>query len=248
MSIFDKKYKVDVELYDLELTDKKGDHLGRVAPTGLLKEDDLIRIAAARRADLSPETLRASMDVLKEVATESLFTGATVGLGLGFFYLEAEGVFMGSQAKWDAEKHSLKVKSAPSAHLQNLAREDTQVNVQGMSSGPIIHSILDEASGKENAHLTGNKTVTITGSRIKIMGDHAVCGVTFAYAHKDGFFRLPSTEMLVNEHSKLAFVMPPLPAGAYWVSVTTTYCSANRMHKEPCTCTFHYPLTLSWEV
>jgi hypothetical protein len=242
--MFDEKHNVDVELYSLDIDDKNSDHFGRIAPAELLKEDDLIRLAAARRTNLSPETLRAAMDILREVAMESLVNGASVGWGLGFFYLDVEGVFAGSHAKWNPDKHSLKLRAAPSADLQNLVK-DIQVNVQGAVNSPIIHAIFDATTGKENTHLTANGSVTITGSKIKIAGDHAVSGVTLAYANREGFFRIPSTEMLLNDPSMLTFVVPPLPMGAYKLSITTQYCSENKLYKEPRTCTFYYPLTIS---
>ncbi|MDR2814243.1 MAG: DUF4469 domain-containing protein [Prevotellaceae bacterium] len=242
--MFDEQKSIDVELYDLDIVDKKDDHFGRVVPAGVLREDDLIRIAASRRTDLSPETLRASVDLLKEVAVENLLNGASVGFGLGFFYLDVKGVFTGSYSKWNAGKHSLMAKAAPGVELQSIAK-DIQGNVLGMSNSPIIHAIFDAASGEENTRLTANGSVTITGSKIKIVGDHSVSGVTLAYASKDGFFRIPSTDMLLNDPSKITFIVPPLPAGAYRLSLTTQYCSESRTYKEPRTCTFYYPLTLS---
>lgn len=242
--MFDKKNNVDVELYDLELADRKDDRYGRVATSDLLKEDDLIRLAASQRDDLSPETLRAAIDLLKKVAIERLLNGASVDFGLGSFYLDVKGVFASNHAKWNSGKHSLTVRAAPNADLQSLVK-DVQASVLGMSTNPIIHSILDASSGEENLRLTANGSVTIVGSKIRVVGDHAVSGVTLAYANKDGFFRIPSTEMLLNEPSKVTFIVPPLPAGAYRLSITTQYCSESKMYREPRTCSFRYPLLLA---
>jgi hypothetical protein len=242
--MFDEKNNVDVELYDLELADKSDDRFGRVVTADLLKEDELVRIAASQRSDLSPETLQAAIDLLKKVAVEKLLSGASIDFGLGFFYLDVKGVFTGNHAKWTPGKHSLTVKVAPSAELQS-AVQDVQVSVLGMSSSPIIHSIFDASSGEENTRLTANGSVTIVGSRIKIAGDHSVSGITLAYANKDGFFRIPSTDMLLNDPSKVTFIVPPLPAGAYRLSITTQYCSESKTYREPRTCTFYYPLILS---
>ena len=242
--MFDEKYNVDVELYDLELGDKTDDRYGRVVAAGLLKEDDLIRMAAQRRPDLSPEALRAAIDLLKEVAVESLLKGASVDFGLGAYYLDVKGVFASGHAKWSPGKHRLTVRATPSVELQS-AVDDVRVSVLGASNSPVIHSIVDASSGEENARLTANGSVTITGSKIKIVGDHAVSGVTLAYANKEGFFRIPSTDMLLNEPSKVTFVVPPLPEGAYRLSITTQFCSESKTYREPRTCTFYHPLLLS---
>jgi hypothetical protein len=246
MTIFDEENNVSVELYDVGVAGKEEeDRFGRILTTQRLKEDDLIRLAASRRADLSPEALRASIDALKEIAVENLLNGASVELGLGFFHLAVQGVFTGNHPKWNPDKHSLKLQAIPNADLRNLVKE-INVNVVSVApSGPVIHSIFDSESGEKNTHLTANGAVTITGSKIKIVGDHSVSGLTLAYANKEGFFRIPSIEMLVNNPSEVTFIVPPLPPGAYRLSITTHYYSEHRMHKKPRTGAFDYPLTLS---
>ncbi len=57
-----EKNNVMVELYDLSITERKDDRFGRVVTTKSLNEDDLIKIAVARRTDLNASTLKASID------------------------------------------------------------------------------------------------------------------------------------------------------------------------------------------
>ena len=56
---------VIVDLYDFSITERKDDRFGRVVTTKSLTEDDLINIAVARRTDLNPVTLKASMLIMK---------------------------------------------------------------------------------------------------------------------------------------------------------------------------------------
>lgn len=93
------KNSVIVELYDLTLTPRKDDRFGRVVNTKNLNEDDLVAQAVARRTDLNANTLKASMEILKEIATEQLANGATVRFGLGYFSLVVNGVFIGDNAR-----------------------------------------------------------------------------------------------------------------------------------------------------
>ena len=59
----DEKNKVMVELYDLAITERKDDRFGRVVTHKSLNEDDLINIAVQRRTDLSPTSLKSTMEI-----------------------------------------------------------------------------------------------------------------------------------------------------------------------------------------
>ena len=56
---------VIVDLYDFSITERKDDRFDRVVTTKSMTEDDLINIAVARRTDLNPVTLKASMLIMK---------------------------------------------------------------------------------------------------------------------------------------------------------------------------------------
>lgn len=102
-----EKSSVVVELYDLTLTERKDDRFGRVVTSKSLTEDDLIAKAVLRRTDLNAATLKASMQLLKDVAIGEIANGASVRFGLGYFNLTVNGVFIGDNAKWDASQHVL---------------------------------------------------------------------------------------------------------------------------------------------
>lgn len=73
-----KKSSVIVELQDLVLTERKDDRFGRVVTTRSLNEDDLVKIAVSRRTDLSATILKASLEILKQLAIEQIANGASV--------------------------------------------------------------------------------------------------------------------------------------------------------------------------
>ncbi|MDR3328882.1 MAG: DUF4469 domain-containing protein, partial [Prevotellaceae bacterium] len=168
---------VFVELYDLTLTERVDDRFGRVVTSKSLGEGDLISIAVARRTDLNPTTLRASLDILKEVAVEEITNGASVNFGLGFFALDVKGVFIGDHAHWDPAQHSLHVKATPSAELRQAVKA-THVNVRGMASaGAVINAVHDVTTAEENARITPGGGVTLTGAKLKIAGDSPANGI-----------------------------------------------------------------------
>lgn len=139
-----------------------------------LNEDDLIKTAIARRTDLSAVTLKASIDILRQIAIEKICNGASVAFGPDYFGLKVNGVFTGDNAQWDSSKHSLAVRAVPNAELRK-AVESTTVNVRGLaSSGTVVNSVTDVASGEENSKLTPGGGVNVNGTRIRIEGGDTV--------------------------------------------------------------------------
>ena len=240
-----EKNSVIVELYDLTITDRKDDRFGRVVTTKSLKEDDLIRLAVSRRTDLNASTLRASLDILKEVAVEEIANGASVYFGLGYFSLLVNGVFVGDHAKWDPAQHSLHVKATASADLRNTVK-GIHVNVLGMAqSGLVINLVTDVASGEENTRLTPGGGVNLAGARIRIVGDSPDNGLRLTEQNSGAVTTIEPTAILVNEPSKVSFIVPAdLPAGDYKLSLTTQYSHSSVLLKDPRTYVFDYVLTV----
>jgi hypothetical protein len=240
-----EKNSVMVELYDLPLTDKKDDRFGRVVTTKSLNEDDLIRLAVARRTDLNPSTLRSSLDILKDVAAEELANGASVYFGLGYFNLLVNGVFVGDHAKWNPEVNSLHVKATPSVEVRNTVK-NIHVDVRGMAqSGLVINTVLDVASGKENTNLTPGGGVNLAGAKIRIAGDSPDNGIALTEQCSGTVTRIAPTAILVNEPSKVSFIAPAdLTPGDYKLSLTTQYSHSSVLLKEPRTYVFDYLLTV----
>ncbi|MDR1593076.1 MAG: DUF4469 domain-containing protein [Prevotellaceae bacterium] len=240
-----EKTSVIVELYDLTITERKDDRFGRVVTSKSLKEDDLIKIAVSRRTDLSPTTLRASLDILKEIAIEEIANGSSVYFGLGYFSLIVNGVFVGDHAKWDPAHHSLHVKAAASAELREAIKA-TQVNVRGMSqSGIVINNLHDVASGEDNARLTPGGGVNLSGSKIRIAGDSPDNGIYLTNQSTQEVRAIAANAILVNDPSKLSFIVPTdLPAGDYKLSITTQFSTNATNLKESRTYIYDYVLTV----
>jgi hypothetical protein len=239
------KNSVMVETYDLSLTDRKDDRFGRVVTTQSYNEDALIQAAVSRRTDLSPTTIRASLDILKEVAIEKLANGASVYFGLGFFSLDVRGVFFGDQAKWDPTQHSLHVKTTASAEVRQAIKA-TSVNVRGMaSSGTVINQVKDVASGEESSRLTPGGGVNLTGSKMRIAGDDPTVGIHLLNQSTGEDRQLAPTAILVNDPAKITFIVPAdLPVGDYTLSLTTQFSTAAQLLKEARTYVFPYVLTV----
>jgi len=237
------KNSVIVELYDLTITERKDDRFGRVVTTKSLNENDLINIAVSRRTDLNPSSLRSSMELLKEIAREQIANGASVAFGLGYFSLAVNGVFIGNNDHWDSNKHSLSVRIIPTADLRASVNAAT-VDVRGMAEiGTVINSVTDVTSGEVNTRLTPGGGVNLVGSKIKIAGDNAANGITLTNQTTSESTVIALNTILVNDPSKVSFVVPAtLAKGDYKLSITTQYSTAAQLLKEPRTFTFDYIL------
>lgn len=240
-----EKNQVMVELYDLSLTERKDDRFGRVVTSKSLNEDDLIKIVAARRTDISPTTIKASLDLLKQAAIDEICNGASVHFGLAHLGLKVNGVFMGDNAGWDNAKHSLAVNITPNARLRE-AVQATTVNVRGMAvTGNIINQVTDVSSGEVNGTLTPGGGVNVLGTRIRVEGDKPGVGLKLINTETQAETAIPTTSILVNDPSKLTFIVPAtLEKGDYQLSITTQFSSSGTQLKEPRTYTFEYVLTV----
>lgn len=240
------KSSVIVELHDLVLTERKDDRFGRVVTTRSLTEDDLVKIAVSRRTDLSSTTLKASLEILKQIAIEQITNGASVRFGLGYFGLLVNGVFIGDSARWDSSLHSLNVNSTPVAELREAVRA-TSVEVRGLAATNLsISLLLDVSSGEENKRLTPGGGINLTGNKIRIEGDAKGVGISLINQASNEEIPVPMNAILINEPSRVSFVAPPtLSSGDYKLSLTTQHSSGKTMLKEARTFLFEYILNVA---
>jgi hypothetical protein len=236
-------FKVLVELYELLLTARKDDRSGRVVSTGSLRIDDLIAIAVSRRSDINAVTMKASYEILKEVALEEVCGAKQVEFGLSHYGLGVNGVFIGDHPVWDRNAHSLLLHASATAEARQ-ALKNIEVDVLGMAqSGAFINSVTDVVSGEVNARLTPGGSVNLTGVRIKIAGDAPGVGLHLTEINTGTVTDIPATSVPVNDPSKIIFVVPAdLPAGDYKLSIVTQF-SHSALLKEPRTCVFDYILS-----
>jgi hypothetical protein len=216
-----------------------------VVTTKTLTEEDLIKKAVSRRTELSPSTLKSSLEILKEIAIEEIANGASVSFGLGYYNLLVNGVFIGDNAKWNPSIHSLAVNVVPNAALRT-AIKSTVVDVRGMAvTGIAINSLTDVSSGEVNSRLTPGGGVNLTGSKFKIDGDAPEIGISLINQQTNDVVFIPKTSLLVNDPSKITFVVPAsLPNGDYKLSLSTQYTTSSVLLKEARSFVFDYVLNV----
>jgi hypothetical protein len=242
-----KIFKVIVELYDLLITARKDDRFGRVVSTGSLKIDDLIAIAVTRRTDLNAATLKASYEILKEIAIEGVCEAKQVEFGLSHYSLGVKGVFIGDHAAWNVAEDSLYLQAAPTLETRR-AISGIAVEVRGMArSGIYVNTLTDVASDEVNTRITPGGAVNLAGIKIKIVGDPSTgAGLFLTEINSGATEQIPSTSIAVNDPSKITFIVPSgLLPGDYRLSIVTQFTTGISMLKEPRTYVFDQILAVS---
>ncbi len=239
------KGRVVVELYDFAITERADDRVGKVLTSRSLNEDDLIKIAIKRRTELSASSLRSAIEILKDIAKEEISNGASVAFGLGYFSVGVNGIFYGDDPKWTPGQHALNVRIVPTAELRN-AVTSSEVNLRRMApSGAVVSQVTDVTTGEVNAKLTPGGGVNMVGTRIRIAGDNPANGIAFVNQVTNEIVQVPMTSILMNDPSKVSFVVPAdLPAGDYKLHLTTQFSTTSVSLKEPRTYVLEYVLTV----
>jgi hypothetical protein len=234
-----KIFKIFVELYELLLTARKDDRSGRVVSTGSLKVDDLITIAVTRRSDISAVTMKASYEILREIALEEVCNAKHVDFGLTYNSIGVEGVFIGDHPTWNREKNHLALISTATTDVRQ-ALKNIDVEILGMaSSGIFINSLTDVVSGELDTRITSGGGVKLLGSKIKVVGDADGVGIHLTEVNTGATVDVPTTSILDNEPSKITFIVPAgLPAGDYKLSITTQFSHPGTLLKEARTYVF----------
>lgn len=240
-----EKNSVFVELYDLTITNREDDRFGRVVSTALFTERDLINIAVSERTDLNAVTMQAALDILRTIAKEKITSGASVLFGLSYYRLGVSGVFIGDHASWDASKHKLAVHVSPTAELRE-AIKSTHVQVRRMAAtGCVINTLTDVYSGEVNNRLTPGGGVNLTGTKIKLAGEHGDVGISLIHQANHQVTAIPKTSIALNNPSNVTFIVPPaLSAGDYKLSICTQYAPSGVLLKIPRTYVFDYLLNV----
>lgn len=240
------KQVVAVELYDLPLTQSTGDRYGKVISPSTISEDDLIQLAVERRTDLNPSTLRASLEILSRLAEEKILEGCSVTFGLSHYSTVVNGLFEGDDDRWDADRHSLGLRITPKATLRDQL-PTVEVKILGpATTGPVINTITDHASGTVNQQLTPGGVVNIDGKRLKIVGDAPEVGLSLINTTTSDELLLAPGTIFQNTRSQLGILLPTgISPGTYNFKVSTQYSRSHGFKKTVSTYIFHVNLQIS---
>lgn len=236
---------VQIELYDLPLTDDKDQYYGRINRTKSVGEEGLIKLAVQGRTDVNPATIRLCLSLVKEAAIGQILNGASVQFGLAHFNLSVNGVFVGNNPHWDPKLHHLKMNIAAN-HELHQAIKTTHPEVKGKAQDAMyITDVFDVKSETINKEITPGGLINITGKRIRIAGDKSNVGLYFVNTSNQEETKVEKSDMAHNKPSLITLLVPTdLPAGDYQLKVITQFSSASLLLKSTRTYLFNYILTV----
>jgi hypothetical protein len=228
------KNSILVELYDLAIAPDSKKCFGKVVTRKFLKEEDLVKIAVKRRTELNASTLKAAIDILKEIAEEEILNGASVSFGPGVFKLAVNGAFDPNQPEWNYNEHKVVLQVSPATQLYKQM-DKVEVKVRGMAQvNTAINQVRDVATGKINTCITRGNALELKGTKMKIAGDNPANGITLKHiaTGKPTIFR--AENLAANYPKKILLVVPlALEPGDYQLEITTQFSNASTLTKEP---------------
>lgn len=233
---------LNVDLYENVMTEKKGDYTGKARITGTLHNAEIAARIVAERTEYRQETIENILTMADQAKVEAIAEGKSVVDGVGQYLVTVRGSFIGQDAQFDSEQHSLSVAYTPGALLRRTLKEVRVVCHGTATTGPVINSITDSTTKSVNGLLTAGGPAVIEGSLLKIAGDDPSVGVYFTPDEPDAQ-PLKVSVFIENMPSKLIVMLPALDdEKLYTLSVVTQFAKSGTILKAPRTYTFPFLL------
>ena len=229
----DIKYTLNAQLADNTVTkDNPDDKILEVIYAGTADKERILAEMMAVNPGLEQETLRHVLDLENRVIQKLLLTGYRVNNGL--FLAEARCRGTVANRAWDEERNSIYVNLTQGKDLRE-AIEATTVNITGQKDAVMyIAGGQNVATKGEGFTATAGRAFTLTGAKLKVVGDDPAVGIKLTDA--DGTDTQVTEDLwVVNQPSRVTFIIPAgLEDGVYTLTLTTQYSgSGQRVLKEP---------------
>ncbi|WP_455625348.1 DUF4469 domain-containing protein [Parabacteroides sp.] len=229
-----------VDLYDNNLTEKKGDCSGKVAITGSLRNADFARRIVNKRSEYRFETIVNILDMSDNEKVQALAEGKGYVDGVGQFLPNVVGAFEGEKSPFNPDIHKLNVAFSMGKALRK-ALAAVKIVTRTASGGIVINDVYDPVTKETNGLITSASNLIINGINIKVAGDNPANGV---FLTKTGGTPKPVRLITHNNPSQLTVLLDALEEGEYSLSVTTQFAAGSKTLKEPRTYTLPALLTV----
>ena len=222
------------------LTEDKGDYMAVPVTNGSLTIDDIVEDLRKEGMEIKVET---ATDVIKRFnrkVLERVLAGYNVNTGLVYMRPVIKGVFR--DRVWNPLIHRVYIAMTQVMEVRK-AVADTIVNILGEQADPIaLYSVTDSAT---DGTLTKGRNAELKGSYLKIVGDDPAVGITFRNIDTMEVIKLDTTDIVLNEPSRLLILVPAtLAAGEYELTVTTQFTAGNSLLNQPRSVTFSEPVII----
>lgn len=226
----DEKNTVDVQLYDLTVTEDPNDFFGRVRSKGILDNNAIAARIKKEGTEYQLETMVELLNRADRIKSEGLANGYNINTGFINARLGVQGVFY--NASFDARQHALK----GTVNLSSDARAmiaDTGVSVLGQAQvGTLIYRVIDSFTGAVNSTLTPSNALVVIGEKLEIKSEEAFAEQVGAYFISLADETRTKCQVISSKNKELILLIPALAAGDYEFEVVTQS-SGGTMLKQP---------------
>jgi hypothetical protein len=237
-------HKIKAFLFPNLLTENPNDYSARVSSERSLSVKDICSQAVTRGgAATTAEAMEHNVNLFLKEMGYQLCDGFSVNTGYFTAVTQIRGVFDTPDEKFNPDKHSL-LFQFNQGELLRKELPTIEVQIMGVSdSGISIAQVLDVKSGSVNDLLTPDRNLKITGSKLKLAGEHADIGIYFTNESTGAQTKVDITEIVTNNPSELIIIIPDLQPGNYKLSITSQFSGAALL-KEPRTTVFDKVLSV----
>jgi hypothetical protein len=225
-------HKLKAWLVKNNLTPDPTDFAGMVESFGSIGAEGLIDELVNEGMELKRETVLDVVTRYNRKCVDMALRGYNVNTGLVHLHATIKGVF--HNKTWNPEANSLYVSVSQGAELRKAVAE-TSVEIMGEHADPIaLFGITDMNTGKTDGTVTRGYNAEIKGTYIKVVGDDSTVGVYLRNTETGTDVKLPATNIVLNEPSRLLLLIPePLATGDYELRVVTQFTGANKTLNHP---------------
>ena len=215
-----------------QLTADPNDYIATVVTAGSVGVNDIIDEIINDGTELKRETILNIVTLFNNKAATMVLSGYNVNTGLVYMRPSIKGVFYSKT--WDDEVNSVHIVIQQGADLRSEI-SSTSVEILGIQSDPLeIYSVTDQTTGATDGTLTKGRNAEIKGAYLKIAGDNDACGITFTNTETQEVTKLATTDIVLNEPSRLLIFVPAtLVAGTYELAVTTQFSGTSKLLVQP---------------
>lgn len=222
--------KLNLWLYDNQLTEDPNDYFGKVKTNGNVTNADIARHIVNEGSELKEETIYHILTLGDKIKAKLLAQGYSLNTPLCYGRVSVAGAFNGSSAQFDKGKHKLLANFTQGAELRSTLAS-ISVDVLGVApTGPIIGKVEDSLSGTFDSVITPNNVIKITGNKIKVEGNDATVGLWFVNTADNSKTKVE--QLISNDPKEVVAMVPALPKGEYELQLVTQYSGGGKALKE----------------
>ena len=193
-------------------------------------------------AGVDPNAVEYHVKLFLEEMAELLAEGFAINTGYFGASASVKGSFKHINDHFDIQRHAVAFKFTQGVVMRKKAAITQAEILPVVSAGHGIQQVLDHHTGSENNLLTPSNALKIKGKNMKLIGSHPDVGVYFINETSGECTKVPATDVVLNENSRLMIVIPELLPGTYRLEYITQYAGKGKPLLEPRSSTFERPL------